>query len=302
MPEPVLVDAAQYDSVTLEEAARLATASRHPLARALALHAKGAASLDTATEIRGAGVEAIVDGQQARLGSPTFCNLEAEAEQALAHEPCASALAYRCGERQAIFLMRQMLRPDARQAVDALRAQGMTLMIASGDHAEAVRDVAEELGIAEWKACLKPGEKIALLDELKAAGKKVLMIGDGLNDAPALAAAFASLSPISATDLAQASADAVFLGERLMPVASALATTRKAHRLMQQNLVFAALYNAIAVPLAMAGLVTPLIAACAMSGSSILVTANALRAKTAGRLDRAEPKRREACAQKLCRP
>ncbi|MGA3303903.1 MAG: heavy metal translocating P-type ATPase [Methylovirgula sp.] len=283
LPEPVLVDAATYDPATLEEAARLATASRHPLARALALHAKGAASLDMATEIRGAGVEAIVNGQQARLGSPSFCNLEDEAERALAHEPCASALAYRCGERQAIFLMRQMLRPDARQAIDALRAQGMTLMIASGDHAEAVRDVAEELGIAEWKASLKPSEKIALLEELKAAGKKVLMIGDGLNDAPALAAAFASLSPISATDLAQASADAVFLGERLMPVALAVATTRKAHRLMRQNLAFSVLYNAVAVPLAMAGLLTPLIAACAMSGSSILVTANALRANTGGR-------------------
>lgn len=233
-------------------------------------------------EIHGSGVEATIDGVNARLGSPAFCGLVAEADAARAKDPEASALAFRHGDTKAIFLVRQMLRADAGATIDALKRQGFVVTIASGDAKIAVARAAERLGIEDWQAELKPADKIALLDRLKAAGRKVLMVGDGLNDAPALAAAFASLSPINASDLAQVSSDAVFLGERLMPVATALSISRKAHRLMWQNLGFAALYNVIAVPLAMAGLVTPLIAAGAMSASSILVTANALRARGRG--------------------
>src|SRR6185436_19048176 len=136
-----------------------------------------------------------------------------------------------------------------------------------------------------WQAGLKPADKIAALEELKARGRRVLMIGDGLNDAPALAAAHVSLSPISAVDLAQAQADAIFLGERLQPVVDALAIARRARKLMLQNLGLAVVYNAVAVPIAIAGLVTPLIAAVAMSGSSLLVTLNALRAPLPARLE-----------------
>jgi Cu2+-exporting ATPase len=126
---------------------------------------------------------------------------------------------------------------------------------------------------------MKPSDKIFALDALKAAGRRVLMVGDGLNDAPALAAAHVSLSPISAVDLAQAQADAVFLGERLQPVVDTLDIARSARRIMLQNLCLAVTYNAVAVPIAIAGFVTPLIAAVAMSGSSLLVTLNALRVR-----------------------
>jgi Cu2+-exporting ATPase len=279
LPEPKLVNAEAFDPSLLRQAGQLAAASRHPLARALALHAKELNPCRDATEVHGLGVEAMIDGVPARLGSPSFCGLTAEAEAARAGDKELSALAFRSGEATAVFLVRQMLRADARATIEALRAQGFALIIASGDNAIAVGRAAAKLGIADYRAEMTPGAKIALLDQLKAAGKKVLMVGDGLNDAPALAAAFASLSPITATDLAQASADAVFLGERLMPVAATLSIGRKAHRLMRQNLGLAVIYNLIAVPFAMAGFVTPLIAASAMSLSSILVTANALRAR-----------------------
>jgi Cu2+-exporting ATPase len=135
------------------------------------------------------------------------------------------------------------------------------------------------LGIDLWRASCKPADKIEALEALKAEGRKVLMVGDGLNDAPALAAAHVSLSPISAADLTQAQADAVFLGDRLKPVQDTLEIARRAHSLMRQNLGMALVYNLFAVPLAFLGYVTPLIAALAMSGSSSIVTLNALRAR-----------------------
>jgi Cu2+-exporting ATPase len=165
--------------------------------------------------------------------------------------------------------------------VTTLKALGYDVRIMSGDRPAAVAPIAAALGIASSQAAMKPADKIAALDALKAAGRRVLMVGDGLNDAPALAAAHVSLSPITAIDLAQAQADAVFLGERLRPVVETLDIARRARRLMLQNLCLAVAYNVLAVPIAIAGFVTPLIAAAAMSGSSLLVTLNALRARKA---------------------
>jgi Cu2+-exporting ATPase len=131
--------------------------------------------------------------------------------------------------------------------------------------------------VSAWKAGLKPAEKIAHIEALQASGRKVLMVGDGLNDAPALAAAHVSLSPITAVHLSQAAADAVFTGDALSPVVSAIRLSRGARQIMAQNLWLSAGYNVIAVPIAVLGFVTPLIAALAMSGSSVIVTLNALR-------------------------
>ncbi len=138
----------------------------------------------------------------------------------------------------------QKLRPDAVEVVKALSRLGLDLHILSGDRNDAVRPVAEALGIAQWLGELKPAEKIARIETLKSQGRRILMVGDGLNDAPALAAAHVSLSPIAAADVTQAQADAVFLGERLAPVLDAITIARRARALMRENLWLAAVYNA----------------------------------------------------------
>jgi P-type Cu2+ transporter len=279
LPDPA-VDGSAIDSDLLEKAARLALSSHHPLAAALARRAAKRVPYAGAVEEPGQGVRALIDGIEARLGSAAFCGLEAGPRALPDRE--ASCIAFIYGGRSAVIPIRQSLRPDAIEVVQALRQRGFDLMILSGDRPEAVGPVAERLGITQWQAALKPVEKIAVIEQLKAQGRRVLMVGDGLNDAPALAAAHASLSPITAAHLTQTQADALFLGDRLAPALRAIIVARQAHKLMRQNLALAVIYNAIAVPIAVGGLVTPLIAAVAMSGSSILVTLNALRARLAG--------------------
>lgn len=276
LPEPRVVNAGALDVELLQKAARLALSSRHPLAVALSREAVVRAPYDGASEEPGQGVRALIDGLEARLGSAAFCGVSAAAPEA-----GSSSIYFSYGKQFAVIAINQSLRPDAVETVQVLRARGLDLLILSGDRDEAVAPVAAALGIDVWQGSLKPAAKIARIEELKRQGRRVLMVGDGLNDAPSLAAAHVSLSPISAADVTQAQADAVFLGERLKPVADAVAIARRARRLMAENLWLAALYNLVAVPVAIAGLVTPLIAALAMSGSSLLVTLNALRARSA---------------------
>ena len=277
LPEPRVVNPERVDSDLLQMAARLAMSTRHPLANAVAREAVARVPYEGAVEEPGRGVRAIVDGVEARAGSAEFCG----APQ-LAALPGLSHIYFVHGARSAAIAVTQSLRPDAAETIARLRALGLDLRILSGDRPEAVRPVAAALGIDKWGAALKPGDKIGLIEDLQRQGRKVLMVGDGLNDAPSLAAAHVSLSPISAADLTQAQADAVFLGERLAPVAEAVIVARRARALMSENLWLAVVYNAVAVPVAIAGLATPLIAALAMSGSSLLVTLNALRAKRGG--------------------
>jgi len=246
------------------------------LAAALARQARERVPYSDDVEEVGRGVRAMIDGQEARLGSAQFCGVADSPLQAASQ---ASCICFAYDGRTATIPIHQSLRPDAVAVVGALAELGLGLMVLSGDRPEAVGPVADRLGVRQWRAGLKPAEKIETIEALKANGHRVLMVGDGLNDAPALAAAHASLSPITAAHLTQAQADALFLGERLAPVLCAVLATRRARALMRQNLALAIIYNTLAVPIAMAGLVTPLIAAVAMSGSSILVTLNALRAR-----------------------
>ncbi len=279
LPDPNVVNASALEPDLLHRAARLALSSRHPLALAVSRLAVDVAPFDQVEEVTGAGVRALVDGVDLRLGNAEFC-------QAQIHQPSSpdvSLIYLRFGARQAAIEIRQSLRPDAVATVAGLRQRGFDLHILSGDRPEAVAPLARQLGIAQADGGMTPAQKIAAIEALRAQGRKVLMVGDGINDAPALAAAYASLSPITAADLAQAQADAVFLSDRLAPVAHALDLARQARALMRQNLWIAVIYNAFAVPLAIAGYVTPLIAAAAMSGSSIIVTLNALRMRGVAR-------------------
>jgi Cu2+-exporting ATPase len=278
-PRPTLANGADIASEDLALAGSLALLSKHPLAKAIADAGGAKAPLD-GHEFPGQGVSALHQGKRVKLGSVAFCNAEAEAAPVAAAFPDASLIVLKTPERKVVFAIRQGLRSDACETVAKL-ARGHEIEILSGDREAAVKLVARELGIAHFESDLKPRDKIKRLKALSAEGKRPLMVGDGLNDAPALAAAHVSISPVSAVHLAQAQADAVFLGERLAPVADAVNFAAKARRLMVQNLWLSAAYNAVAIPLAILGHVTPLIAALVMSGSSMLVTLNALRARDA---------------------
>ena len=153
----------------------------------------------------------------------------------------------------------------------------MHVELLSGDRSTVVADTARELGLTHATGELKPQDKIQRLEELKSQGRKILMVGDGLNDAPALAAAHVSMSPSSAADISQTAADFVFQTQYLSAVIKAYQVSHSSRRLVLQNFSLAAAYNVIAIPVAAIGLLTPLIAAIAMSGSSLVVTGNALR-------------------------
>jgi len=168
------------------------------------------------------------------------------------------------------------MRVGAREAIAALTLRNLPVDVLSGDRAAPVRQLASALGVP-YLAQLSPGDKVARVAAIAAQGHKVLMVGDGLNDAPALVAAHVSMAPASAADVGRNAADLVFLRENLMAVPHALDVAHDAARLARQNLVLAVSYNAIAVPIAILGQVTPLVAAIAMSLSSIVVVANALR-------------------------
>lgn len=281
LPELDLINPAAVPQYVMDLAGRLALSSRHPVAAAVARASKAKAPLPGVVEEPGQGVRGFLHGKELRLGRPSFCGVEQPANEISKLDPEISIAGFSHGDARYVFAVRQQLRPDAQEIVSALQAAGVAVEMLSGDREPAVRAAAQSLGITEWRAGVTAADKIARMEELKKQGYRVMMVGDGLNDAPALAAAHVSMSPISAAHLSQATADLVFLGKPLAPVLAALDYSRTALVLMRQNLWLAIAYNFLAVPIAIAGFVTPLIAAAAMSGSSLLVMLNALRARRA---------------------
>ncbi len=276
--EPRLVSPLMVSTDTLALAARLAQASKHPLSRALVREAarKGLepVTLTGIAEHPGLGLSAAWRGGQLRLGSRAWCGVEESPEDLGLLE-----FAFRRGNGPAvIFQFEDELRPGAAETIRILTEKGLDVHLLSGDREAAVRRVAGTLGIAKAVARATPQIKLAYVDALGKAGHKVLMVGDGINDAPALAAGYTSMAPASASDVGRTAAETVFMGESADAVVKAIELSRRAQKIAKENFVLAVGYNVLAVPLAMAGFVSPLVAAVAMSTSSIIVIANALRA------------------------
>jgi P-type Cu2+ transporter len=271
LTEPLLALLGPTNTDAVREAAAMTASSRHPLARSLAAAAGPVAPGDGVTEHPGQGLSRITQDGEIRLGSRAFCGNPDDAAtgpEMWLTRPGAAPVRFGFDERP---------RADARATIRRLLDMGMTVRLVSGDRPGQVERVASILGIDDWRAGCSPVDKVALLEDWGAHGSKILMVGDGLNDSPALAAASVSASPATAADVSQTVADLVFQGADLAPVAVALRTARQARTVMWQNLVLSIGYNVVMVPLAVGGWVTPWLAAVAMSSSSLLVMANSLR-------------------------
>ena len=270
---PELIGLAGYDEGDLAVALAVAEGSAHPLALSLAQAIRGEgiapAALEDLREMPGRGVEGRWQGRLVRLGRADWLGAEARP---------TTATYLRIGDEPALaFRFVDALRDGAAEVVAELKNQGMDIVLLSGDMPAAVADIAQRVGIEAWEAQMLPADKAARIAVLAKAGRRVLMVGDGLNDTAALASAHVSISPASALEAARVVSDIVLLGGSLAPIAEAILVSRSATRRIKENFAIAALYNMFAIPVALAGFATPLAAALAMSGSSISVSLNALR-------------------------
>ncbi len=262
----------------LETAALLSRASRHPVARAVAAAAGSGPVADNIKEVAGQGVEANISGKLVKFGAASYVGGISAETGGQTNAQTESWI--RIGRAAPVcFKFKDTPRMDAKTTITDLRKHGYNVELLTGDKKSIARQTAQLLGIDTWQAEVSPTDKLARLDELKSQGHLTLMIGDGINDAPALASAYASASPAGAADVSRAAADVILQGDKLSGVITAVNTAKDAQKRVVENLSLAVLYNMIAVPIAVLGFVNPMIAALAMSGSSMLVTLNALRLK-----------------------
>ncbi|WP_299828089.1 heavy metal translocating P-type ATPase [uncultured Roseobacter sp.] len=277
--KPKIVNWEQLTNAQKSVAFALAEGSAHPLSRAIAAMARtenqAPADVTEIVEKPGFGTQALLGNQAVRLGRPDWIGVTPPDDSI-----CA---ALDMGDGTPVLLtFTDAPRQGAAEAIAGLRAQGVDVILLSGDRAPAVASFAAGLEIEDWHAAMLPDAKARFVGKLRDEGRHVLMVGDGLNDTAALATAHVSISPAQALDAARAASDMVLLGQDLEPIADAVAVARQATRRIRENFQIATLYNIVAVPLAVAGLATPLIAALAMSTSSITVSLNALRVRGRG--------------------
>ncbi len=288
----------------LQLAASLAVHSKHPYSQAIYNAYKGEIlSVEDVQEVVGKGVQAMYDGKIVRLGKRDWCLELLQQEVAANNHENKIAIAgdtelsidyesneetdkiiftaqiwlVQSGAEPIIFYLHDPLREDAKQVIANFTDNGISTEILSGDREDMVHYVAQQLNIDKWRAELSPVDKTKIIKQYEQQDYRVMMVGDGLNDAPSLVSATVSMSPSSAMDITQNAADIVFQGEKLQPVIIAWQVARKANILVKQNFMLAVIYNIIAIPMAVMGYVTPLIAAIAMSGSSLIVIGNSFR-------------------------
>ncbi|WP_183930760.1 cation-translocating P-type ATPase [Rhizobium mongolense] len=258
-------------------AAGLAAHSRHPLSQALLRDAgSNALAFDGVEEIPGAGLEAESGEGTYRLGNAAFA-CPGSPRGAQKTDAFSEVVLSKDGIELARFYFEDTLRPGADGAIESLAGQGFAAIVMSGDRESVVEATAKTLKIDRWLAELTPRGKMEECERLSKLGHRVLMVGDGINDAPALSVAHVSMAPATAADVGRQAADLVFMHDSLEAVPEAISVSRQAARLIRQNFALAIGYNIIAVPIAIAGYATPLVAAVAMSTSSLIVVANALR-------------------------
>jgi Cu2+-exporting ATPase len=253
-------------------AASIAVGSRHPLSRALLKAcAEPVIHLSDIREYPGQGLEAVYNGEILRLGKASWCGAEDDVQPSL-------RVYFRRGSNPpCVFLFEDAVRTDARETIAALKARGLAVQMLSGDRELVARAVAGFVGIDNIHADMAPADKVRVLESERGDGAKILMVGDGLNDAPVIAAADVSMSPSTAIDISQNAADIVFTGDSLSKILMAHDVARKAQLLVKQNFMLSIAYNVVAIPLAFAGMVNPLVAAAAMSLSSLVVILNSFR-------------------------
>ena len=268
----------------LAVAAALEQRSEHPVGRVLvAAGADGLVATDV-TATPGEGIEGVIEGSRYRVGKSEYVAALSGVPVDLGEEPAATRVVL--GDERgliAVFVLRDELRADAKATLRRLRWLGVEVELLSGDAAGAVEHVAKELEVNSWRAGVSPAQKLERVRALQAQGAIVAMVGDGVNDAPVLAGANVSVAMGSGTQLAHASADMVILSERLENLATGVAAARKTRSIIRENLLWALLYNLVAVPLAAVGWITPWMASIGMSASSLVVVLNALRLKSIAR-------------------
>ncbi|MDH3304299.1 MAG: heavy metal translocating P-type ATPase [Gammaproteobacteria bacterium] len=257
-------------------AAALETASAHPLARAFSVNASLPKVSRQHVEV-GQGVSGTIEGRHWRIGSARFVGGGAAGDRDSASAAGTDVFLAVDGNLVAWFDVADELRPEVAETLAALDRLGLKTALLSGDNENAVADLAKRLGITDFCFECTPQQKLKIIEAAQQNGERVVMVGDGINDAPVLAGADTSIAPAHGALLAQTSADVIMLGHSLLPVTTAIRMSGKTMRIVRQNLAWAIVYNALALPLAAAGLVPPWLAAIGMSASSLIVVLNALR-------------------------